>query len=112
MLRDLLNLGRLPSMITSDQLGKFDLVLDGQGGPGNTEEWLPLRAQMIDDIPNAPVSDANHYYVLTICYRAPMSLECSQKLYETQHDVYLSSVKRESMYLLHQTPSTILRKAR
>lgn len=70
MLHDLLNLGRLPSMITSDQLGEFDLVVDGHGSPRDAEERLPLWAQMIDDILNASVSDANHYHVLTICYVA------------------------------------------
>lgn len=68
MLHDLLNLGRLPSMVPSDQLGEFDLVVDGHGSPRDAQERLPLWTQMIKDILDASVPDANHYYVLTMCY--------------------------------------------
>lgn len=68
VLHDLLNLGRLPSMIAPDQFCKLDLVVDRHGSPRDVEERSPLRTQMIDDILNASVSNANHYNVLTMCY--------------------------------------------
>lgn len=70
MLHDLLDLSRLPSMVTSDQLGEFDLIVNRHGSPRDAEERLPLWTQVINDILDASVPDANHYYVLTMCYGA------------------------------------------
>lgn len=64
VLHDLFNLGRLPSVIASDQLGEFDLVVDGHGSPRDAEERLPLGTQLVDDVLNAAIPNSYHWYAL------------------------------------------------